>query len=50
MHNDYSTETIAQINKRFTQETGAKVKVQVQQWDGITDKTIRSLSSSRPRT
>lgn len=48
MTGDYSDETIAAINERFEKETGAKVEVQVQQWDGITTKVSTALATNTP--
>ncbi len=48
MTDDYNDETIQAINDEFTKQTGAKVDVQVQQWDGITTKITTALSTSTP--
>lgn len=48
MTGDYHDETIAAINKEFTKKTGAKVDVQIQQWDGITTKVSTALATSTP--
>jgi N,N'-diacetylchitobiose transport system substrate-binding protein len=48
MTGDYTDPTIGAINKEFTKKTGAKVKVQIQQWDGITTKIATALSTSTP--
>jgi N,N'-diacetylchitobiose transport system substrate-binding protein len=36
MNGDLSDETIKAVNDEFEKATGAKVDVQMQQWDGIT--------------
>jgi N,N'-diacetylchitobiose transport system substrate-binding protein len=46
MQDDLSTKTIDAINKKFTAETGAKVKIQTQQWADITTKLTTALASS----
>ena len=48
MTGDYTDETIAAINDEFTAQTGAKVDVQTQQWDGITTKISTALATSTP--
>ncbi|GAA2025400.1 extracellular solute-binding protein [Pseudokineococcus marinus] len=48
MDGDYTEPTLDAINERFTEETGAEVDVQVQQWDGITTKVSTALSTSTP--
>jgi N,N'-diacetylchitobiose transport system substrate-binding protein len=48
MTGDYTTKTIDAINKEFTEKTGAKVDVQIQQWDGITTKISTALATSTP--
>ncbi|MFG2820960.1 extracellular solute-binding protein [Kitasatospora sp. NPDC048365] len=48
MDGDYSDETLKAINDRFTQQTGAKVDVQVQSWDGIETKVTTALATSTP--
>ncbi|ROQ37486.1 N,N'-diacetylchitobiose transport system substrate-binding protein [Frondihabitans sp. PhB188] len=48
MTGDYTDATIAEINKEFTAKTGAKVDVQIQQWDGITTKISTALATSTP--
>lgn len=48
MKGDYTDKTLDAINKAFTEKTGAKVKVQVQQWNGITTKVTTALSTSTP--
>ncbi|QDZ14828.1 extracellular solute-binding protein [Humibacter ginsenosidimutans] len=48
MNGDLSTDTLNAINKEFTKQTGAKVKVQMQQWDGIGPKVTTALSTSTP--
>lgn len=48
MNGDLSPETIAAINDKFTAETGAKVEVQVQEWDDIITKVTTALSTSTP--
>jgi len=45
MQDSFTPESIAALNKQFTGKTGAKVKVEIQQWDGITTKLITALSS-----
>jgi N,N'-diacetylchitobiose transport system substrate-binding protein len=48
MTGDYTPATIAAVNKEFTKKTGAKVDVQIQQWDGITTKISTALATSTP--
>jgi N,N'-diacetylchitobiose transport system substrate-binding protein len=48
MADDLSNATLAAINAKFTQKTGAEVKVEVQAWDGITTKVTTALSTSTP--
>ncbi|GAA0484900.1 ABC transporter substrate-binding protein [Paractinoplanes deccanensis] len=46
MDGDYTPETLDAINAKFTADTGAKVDLQIQQWDGITTKISTALSTS----
>ncbi|MEV4345195.1 extracellular solute-binding protein [Actinoplanes sp. NPDC049596] len=46
MDGDYTPETLDAINAKFTEATGAKVDLQVQQWDGITTKISTALSTA----
>lgn len=46
MNGDLPDNVLSAINKEFTTETGAKVKVQTQQWDGIVTKVTTALSSN----
>ncbi|PYY40084.1 MULTISPECIES: extracellular solute-binding protein [unclassified Curtobacterium] len=48
MTGDYSDKTIAAINKEFEAKTGAEVRVQIQQWDGITTKVSTALATNTP--
>ena len=48
MDGDLGTDTLNAINAEFTKETGAKVKVEVQAWEGITTKITTALSMSTP--
>lgn len=48
MEGDYTDETLGEINKRFTEETKAKVDLQVQTWDGINTKISTSLATDTP--
>lgn len=48
MQDDYTDETLEAINTQFTEETGAEVDIQVQQWDGITTKISTALATSTP--
>ncbi|MFC9331822.1 extracellular solute-binding protein [Kitasatospora sp. NPDC057015] len=48
MDGDYSEPSLQAINDAFTQQTGAKVDVQVQAWDGITTKVTTALATSNP--
>ncbi|WP_420363230.1 sugar ABC transporter substrate-binding protein [Curtobacterium aetherium] len=48
MTGDYSDETIDAINEEFEDRTGAKVRVQIQQWDGITTKISTALATNTP--
>lgn len=46
MQDDYDDKTLEAINTKFTEQTGAKVDIQVQQWDGITTKLDTALSTA----
>ncbi|WP_306210094.1 extracellular solute-binding protein [Actinoplanes sp. RD1] len=46
MDGDYTEPTLKAINDRFTQATGARVDLQIQQWEGITTKISTALSTS----
>ncbi|MFT8788130.1 MAG: extracellular solute-binding protein [Bifidobacterium psychraerophilum] len=48
MQGDYSTQTLDAINAAFTKKTGAKVKVETQQWTDITTKITTALTTSTP--
>ncbi len=48
MDGDYTPDTLAEINKRFTEETGAEVNLQTQTWDGITTKVTTALATDTP--
>lgn len=48
MDGDYTTDTINAVNAEFTKQTGAKVDVQIQKWDGITTKITTALATSNP--
>jgi N,N'-diacetylchitobiose transport system substrate-binding protein len=48
MTGDLSPATIAAIDKAFTNETGAKVNVQIQQWAAINTKITTALTQSSP--
>ncbi|MGJ0390418.1 extracellular solute-binding protein [Microbacterium sp. CGR1] len=48
MDGDYTPDTLAEINKRFTEETGAEVNLQKQTWDGITTKVTTALATDTP--
>jgi len=48
MTGDYTPETIDAVNAEFTEQTGADVDVQIQQWDGITTKISTALATSTP--
>lgn len=48
MTGDYTPETVNAINAEFTKQTGAKVNVQIQTWDGITTKITTALATSTP--
>lgn len=50
MDGDYSDATLKAIDSRFTQQTGAKVSIQVQSWDDITTKVTTALSTANPPT
>ncbi|MFG1923153.1 ABC transporter substrate-binding protein [Cryptosporangium sp. NPDC048952] len=45
MDGDYTDATLDAINTSFTKATGAKVDIQIQQWEGITTKISTALSS-----
>jgi len=46
MNGDLPDNVIKAINDEFTKETGAKVNVQTQQWDGIVTKVTAALSGN----
>ena len=46
MDGDYTDATLAAANSQFTQATGAKVDLQIQQWEGITTKISTALSTA----
>jgi N,N'-diacetylchitobiose transport system substrate-binding protein len=46
MDGDYTEPTLKAINDRFTQATGARVDLQIQQWEGITTKISTALSTA----
>ncbi|WP_022891321.1 extracellular solute-binding protein [Agromyces subbeticus] len=48
MEGDYQDATLEAINDAFTEQTGAEVDLQIQQWDGITTKISTALSTSTP--
>lgn len=48
MQDDFTKETLNAINKQFEAQTGVRVHVQVQPWDGISTKLTTALSTSRP--
>ncbi|WP_243062537.1 extracellular solute-binding protein [Humibacter sp. RRB41] len=48
MTGDLSPKTLDAINAEFTKETGAKVKVQTQQWTNIATKITTALATSTP--
>ncbi|WP_417564273.1 extracellular solute-binding protein [Microbacterium sp.] len=48
MSGDYSDAVMKQINDEFTKQTGAKVDVQTQAWDGITTKLTTALGTTTP--
>lgn len=48
MTGDLSPKTLDAINAEFTKETGAKVKVQTQQWTNISTKITTALATSTP--
>ncbi len=48
MADDLSPDTLNAINAEFTKKTGAKVKLEVQAWDGITTKITTALATSMP--
>jgi N,N'-diacetylchitobiose transport system substrate-binding protein len=48
MDGDYTPETLNAINAQFTKQTGAKVSIQVQAWDGIDTKITTALATSTP--
>ncbi|WP_423922352.1 extracellular solute-binding protein [Frigoribacterium sp. 2-23] len=48
MTGDYTDDTIKAINEEFSKQTGAKVDVQTQLWDGITTKVSTALATSTP--
>ena len=46
MQDDFTKETLNAINKQFEAQTGVRVHVQVQPWDGISTKLTTALSTS----
>lgn len=48
MQDDLSDATQKAINDKFTELTGAQVKVQIQQWDGINTKIATALAQDNP--
>ena len=48
MDGDLTDATVAAIGRRFEQATGAKVRVQIQQWDNINTKISTALSQDDP--
>ncbi|MDO4913927.1 MAG: extracellular solute-binding protein [Bifidobacteriaceae bacterium] len=48
MQDDFTDETIQAINREFTKQTGVKVNLQVQPWDGIDTKVTTALSTANP--
>lgn len=48
MTGDLSDATLTAINDEFTKQTGAKVKVETQQWTDIATKITTALSTSTP--
>ncbi|MFF2507620.1 extracellular solute-binding protein [Streptomyces sp. NPDC058067] len=45
---DYSEATRKAMKEQFTRQTGADVKIEVQNWDGITTKITTALATSTP--
>ena len=48
MTGDLSDDTLAAINKKFETDTGAKVKVETQQWQDIATKITTALATDTP--
>lgn len=48
MTGDLTDATMKAINTEFTEQTGAKVKVETQQWDNIATKVTTALATSNP--
>lgn len=48
MNGDLSDDVLGAVNAQFTKLTGAKVKVETQEWDGITTKITTALATSTP--
>jgi len=46
MNGDLPTNVLNAINAEFTKETGAKVKIETQQWNGIVTKVTTALASN----
>ncbi|AEV85510.1 yurO-like ABC transporter extracellular-binding protein [Actinoplanes sp. SE50] len=46
MDGDYTDATLKAINNQFTQATGARVDLQIQQWEGVTTKISTALSTT----
>ncbi|WP_214106642.1 extracellular solute-binding protein [Acrocarpospora catenulata] len=48
MEGDLTDDTVTGINTAFEKATGAKVKVEIQQWDGINTKLSTTLAQDNP--
>jgi N,N'-diacetylchitobiose transport system substrate-binding protein len=48
MNGDLSDAAVTAINQQFTKETGATVRVQIQQWDDINTKITTALAQNDP--
>jgi N,N'-diacetylchitobiose transport system substrate-binding protein len=48
MDGDLSDQAVAAIDDAFTKQTGAKVDIQIQQWDNINTKLSTALSQDNP--
>ena len=48
MDGDLSDQAVAAIDDAFTRQTGAKVDIQIQQWDNINTKLATALSQDNP--
>ncbi|MGW5088146.1 extracellular solute-binding protein [Streptomyces coelicoflavus] len=48
MQDDYSPESLAEMKRRFGEQTGAEVKMETQSWEGIATKITTALATDSP--